>query len=148
VASRDPVVLRALATEEGLAVRFAVACNPATPADVIDRLLEQSGRSDEYVDILEGVTRNPATPPERLAWLASLGARGDHHPDRYKVIRALVAMHPATTPDVLARLAVDRSDGVRKVLVRRPGCPRIVLEALARDEIPTVRVAATKRLGS
>ncbi|HEX4458461.1 MAG TPA: hypothetical protein VIA18_10855 [Polyangia bacterium] len=74
---------------------------------------EQEAQANERADDLDAGLRDaadPAAPPARLAELAT---------SEYVKVRALVARHPATPADALAKLGADADRIVRAALAAR-----------------------------
>lgn len=74
---------------------------------------EESAASAERADDLDAGLRDAQNPTTSLARLKELAA------SPYPKIRALVAAHPATSPDLLSRLAQDREPYVREAVTAR-----------------------------
>ena len=84
--------LAVLAQDDDPILRERVARNLATSPEVLDLLAR-----DASVDVRLSVARNPVTPAATLAVLAQ------DHAAKGAFIRQGVALHPATTPDVLIK---------------------------------------------
>lgn len=148
-------VLAQLAADSEAVVRKAVADNPATAPEVLERLAVED--LDKHVR--EAVARNAATEPAVLEILAL---------DPKKVVREAAATNPAASVEVfqelvsdekaavrervakrapwesvdLQNLVTDRSDAVRASLASNPSIPALVWVVLASDESNDVREAA------
>ena len=90
-------------------VRVAVACNPSTPADVLDGLA-----ADAVSDVRLRAALNVNTP---LAALERLIADPDN------AVRQHVALHPALTPEQIGRLAEDPNGPAAFNALNDPRCP-------------------------
>ena len=103
------VVLRRLANDrQAWLVRAAVAGNPKTPPDVLERLSK-----DQAMPVRRAVAGNPKTPPEVLERLAK---------DLAWLVRAAVAGNAATTTaHVVTQLLHDPLPEVREAV---PGSSR------------------------
>jgi hypothetical protein len=74
---------------------------------------EEAAQANERADDLDAGLRDAADPAARPARLAELAA------SEYVKVRALVAQHPATPAEVLARLGADSDRIVRAALAAR-----------------------------
>jgi hypothetical protein len=153
--ARDPLTpperLEALAGQGG-AVQTAVAQNPNTPPAVLLELIAvepEAVLQNEVFPLL--LLENPvllaATPmpalkrvltesgpvPRRAELLQAAAAHSDSG------VRALVAIHPSTPPELLARLARDPSLYVRERVASNYKTPPELLSLLARDGEQRVR---------
>jgi hypothetical protein len=114
-------MLDAVATDETLDVREALAGNPSTPARVLDTVT----KSDD-MRVRAGVTANPSAPADLPKALAN---DTDVRASRESTIRRSVAANPAT-PEAL-RIVEDFS---------APEALRVsLLQILAREKDPYIR---------
>ena len=132
----DPATLRILAAEntDPESVRLmALATNPATPADVLDRI----ARTVKQLGVRNTATGRALLNNDSLSGPATLHAMSlaDSHTRRRVLDNADV---PA---DVLRHLVKDRSKALRERLARRSDLPVDVFKRLAADK--TESVAAT-----
>ena len=105
--------------------------NPACPRISIDRVLHDIEYLD--ADLLHGLAKNPACPPDALEALA-------YRPERE--LRRLVADHRNTPLATLERLAVDEYDVVVETAARNPNLSVSTLERLAAASHDWVQVSA------
>ncbi|WP_187647539.1 hypothetical protein [Nitrosophilus labii] len=92
-------VLEKLSRDEINLVRALVATNPNTPINVLQNLF-----SDEKI-VRDGLSGNPSTPVKLLNILAD---------DKDKMVRLRVAENPSTTEEILKKLSNDPDQDVSK----------------------------------
>lgn len=125
-----PNILVKLAQDESVEVRKAVAANEQDKNWLVGRLTK-----DESAEVREVALRNartswkmrlegaqdPRTSPETLAFLAGFGVDGEPGGPAVltSMIRRAVALNPSTPDEVVAALAQDVSEEVRKAASRR-----------------------------
>jgi hypothetical protein len=150
--SAPPALLTRLATSTDRSTRARVAANPSTPADVhralaaecpgeflsnpaLEARLRESPAYLSHLanELLLRLVKRPECPPGVLAWAAE-------HRDEH-VLRA-VASHPATPPEVRAKLRVHPDPRVRALV------PDPFDEAELGDPEAAFRQAFQRRLAS
>ena len=89
--------------------RLAVASNPITAAETLDRLAD-----DPIEEVRRRLASNPSTPPETLDRLAD--------DDSWRV-RVRVGQHPGAATETLDRLARDGDENVRAAVCGLPDPP-------------------------
>ena len=94
-----PEILEKLSHDDINLVRALVATNPNTPVYVLNRLF-----SDEKI-VRDGLSGNPNTPVKLLNILAD---------DKDKMVRLRVAENPSTTKEILQKLSTDTDLDVSK----------------------------------
>ena len=94
----DVRILRRLANSHYWRVQVSVACNEATPADVLDKLADV-----RIEDVNEAVALNENTAPETLNKLSKVYS---------DVVKRAVAQNPNTPPEALYELFQYRLDQV------------------------------------
>ena len=92
-------ILEKLANDEVNLVRALVATNPNTPSQIVEKLF-----NDEKI-VRDGVSGNPNAPAHILAELAK---------DSDKLVRLRVAENPSTPTEVLEKLLEDTDQDVAK----------------------------------
>ncbi len=92
-------ILEKLANDEVNLVRALVATNPNTPAHILEKLFE-----DEKI-VRDGISGNPNAPVHILKELAK---------DSDKLVRLRVAENPATSEELLRELQNDADQDVSK----------------------------------
>ena len=113
-----PDTLRKLAKSEEATIRWNVAQNPNTPADVISEIL----REDNDVSAICYALNHPSVTVEDLV----------AHADSWNCyIRQTVAEHEKTPPEVLRQLANDSESTVLESVAANPNTPQDVLLTLA-----------------
>ncbi len=122
-----PAMLRAHASHDAWRVRQAVARNPRSPLEVIERLA-----GDADYDVRAAITTNGRIP-ERLL------ERFERDP--HALVRSGVALNPRTSTPALERLALDEDSDVRQAVAVNPAVSSGLLERLSRDEREAVRRA-------
>ncbi|WP_028316897.1 HEAT repeat domain-containing protein [Desulfatibacillum aliphaticivorans] len=155
----DPRLLSKLANHPSSKVRFKAAENPHTPSKALLKLVRDE---NEYIRIQ--AIRNPGTPRESLLQIAqdentpwpvrrtiaeytqddALMRRLAQSSD--EAIRFSVAYNKDVSPGILAMLARDKTDSVRKGVAAQPGTPFETLLALAKDPVKDVREDALEAL--
>lgn len=114
-----------LSTSEDMGTRWAVAKNPHTPTEILEKLAEDKINlvralvatnpntspkilekffSDEKI-VRDGLSGNPSTPPKLLKVLSD---------DKDKMVRMRVAENSATPDEVLEKLMNDKDENVVK----------------------------------
>lgn len=138
--STPPDLLAALANDFTLTtdLRPIVAANPAAPLATLREFA--AGRA---LDLARIALRHPAYPAPAAADsdVAARRWRAIHEPaalaglarDKDRVVRTLVAGHPAAPPATLAQLAADKGGPVRAAVAAHPATAPGLLAALARD---------------
>lgn len=144
--------------------RLNVAANPATPAVLLHRLVEQPcpavlvtlARRQHHPRVLRrlsmdtdpavrlAVASNPATPTDVLSMLA-----GDDDPHVRDALCTngtiaglfTAATDPTTSDDVLATIAAEPFTEMRRRVAGNPSAPANVVLKLAHDSSPHVRFA-------
>jgi hypothetical protein len=106
--------------------RLVVAGHPQTSAGQLRKLA-----SDPDWRIRAAVARNPSTPADVVAALAG-------EPE----LAAVLAAHPAATPELLARLSSVADAAVREAVAKHPAAPPGTLAMLLEDGGSAVRLAA------
>jgi len=106
-------------------VRWDVAANPNTPADVLTTL-----GTDHAEGVRWGVACNPNTPADVLTTLST---------DHSVYVRQYVAENPNTPAGVLTTLSTDPDAGVRRGVAENPSTPASVLTTLSTDSDAWVR---------
>ncbi len=119
-------------TIRALHVRYIVAGNPNTPAEILCRLAH-----DPLYSVRRRVAENPRTPVLTLVDLAR-----DENVD----VRLAVAENRNAPEHVLAELAVDEDVDVRYGLAENSCQPEEILKTLAEDENPYVACRARRTL--
>lgn len=92
-------VLERLAKDEVNLVRALVATNPGTPSPVLEKLF-----SDEKI-VRDGLSGNPSTPMKILKILVN---------DADKMVRMRLAENPAVSNEILNELKADNDENVAK----------------------------------
>jgi predicted DNA-binding WGR domain protein len=159
-------VLSLLAKREGgigQIGRAGLAVNPATPVEVLKDLA-----LDDASEVRRGVAINPVTPDEILVLLAkdkNHGVRHNvaHHPATPVEVRTQVQIglakdkdidercyiaQSSDSPVILAILAKDEVQQVRRDVAKNPAAPIEVLTALAKDKETLVRWAVAENPAS
>ena len=144
-----PEVLTELAKDEITNVREAVAANPNTPTETLARLAR-----DEDSWARRNVAENKNTPSETLENLARNRYEYEYirdiakkrlSPDTLtKLTNISIAEDGNTSPDVLAELAKNEEEEVRKLVAKHPNTPSAALAELAKDTIKEVRALVSK----
>jgi hypothetical protein len=141
------LALGALAGDDRLEVRCAVAANPGASIAVLREALIAatalwSSRSDhlEALFVLELLARHPGSSAEHLARFAIWDEEWSSHRTAPWVVRG-VAFNPAATTELLAGLASHAHPCVREAVARRRDATAATLTALAADGDATVREA-------
>ena len=129
----SPEILEKLADDEDANVRYYVAENPKTPADILKKL----AREDEESGVRQAVAYNPNTPADILKKLAE---------DKDDDVKWAVAANTKTPVDILKKLADDKDDYVKSAVVDNPNAPVEVLKKLAEDEDERIRRIAERAL--
>ncbi len=120
-----------LSQTEDMGSRWAVAKNPHTPVEVLQRL------SDDEVNLVRAlVATNPSTPPKVLQKLFS----------DEKIVRDGLSGNPSTPAKYLAALADDSDKMVRMRVAENPSTPTEVLKRLLQDLDENVAKAAKSNL--
>jgi len=152
-----PGVLRVLAQDSDDSVREQVAAHLATPPDVLFALTRQAIGRNVGTDWLAVIAEHPRAPepvlsvlalvPFREGWLVArrrelpqvtVNQILDLGPDR---CRADLARNPAVAPAILDRLARDSAPVVRMNVCHNPSTSEDTLTLLLRDPDPAVRAA-------
>lgn len=152
-----PETLRTIAERNNvLPLGRAFAANPATPPEVLERLLPHGelhvplaahrgsppvvartlARS-AVVEVRRAVATNPSADSAALALMVE---------DPDQIVRMSLAANPRFS--AFADLATDPNSAVRHAVARRADAPREVLEALRQDSQSVVREAAAHALAS
>ncbi len=158
-ANTAPETLVALAASDSFYTQQAVAKNPRSPAEALERLVNQK-LADE---IRKLVMLHPNTPQQ---WLIDTLISGSHRdkqtiisrPDLSPDAQMIAATNSsfllrdelarrATDPRALAQLASDSASFVRKEVVNNPKTPPEVLRALRDDPDAEISKKARERLG-
>ncbi|MRJ03259.1 MAG: hypothetical protein GXO19_03945, partial [Epsilonproteobacteria bacterium] len=111
-------LLVALSQVEDMGSRWAVAKNPHTPVEVLERLAE-----DEVNLVRALVATNPNTPQKVIERL--------FHDE--KIVRDGISGNPKAPGPILAQLARDRDKLVRLRVAENPATPLEVLRELEQD---------------
>lgn len=137
------------ARDERLHARASVAENPSTPTDILFDLA-----MDDMSEVYNNVARNPSSTPEILSQVMKNDPRSGifiarHHAcprflmdifidgdiDMRKALAYNMKMHP----EILSKLANDKSSFVRSLVAKNPNCPPDILFLLSRDDESGVR---------
>lgn len=127
-ASSPPRLLAALLCDGSPTIRQWALVHPHAPARIV-RELVRCGSGDDLQGFHEA---DPEVPMETLRELSERGPWA----------RRLVALHPATPLDLIARLARSEEWKVRRNIAMRRNLPADLLRSLARDPVEEVRIAA------
>ncbi|MCF6201177.1 MAG: hypothetical protein L3J42_03480 [Hydrogenimonas sp.] len=92
-------VLEKLANDQVNLVRALVATNPSTPSNILQKLF-----GDEKI-VRDGLSGNPSTPTKYLTALAD---------DSDKMVRMRVAENPSSPTELLKRMLKDLDENVAK----------------------------------
>jgi hypothetical protein len=117
----------------------AIAQNPATSATILESLVRNTPRLDDWDDsdgseydrLFSFIAKNPKTPSELLLHLASLHLN----------IEITLAENPNTPLPLLEKFAGWRNIQMHKALARNPGLPSALLEILAGEDNRELRYA-------
>ncbi|BCD68907.1 hypothetical protein [Nitratiruptor sp. YY09-18] len=124
-------LLVALSEVPDMGSRWAVAKNPHTPAQILQKLAR-----DEVNLVRALVATNPNTPTECLY---------DFYEDE-KIVRDGISGNPNAPAELLEKLAADSDKLVRLRVAENPATPKEVLQKLAEDVDKDVSKAAQIRL--
>ena len=112
-------------------VLFALAENPRTSPEILDRLLEKTQRLGRpNADIAVTIASNPNASPEVLTLLSTVGD---------SLTRSKVAKHKSTPPEVLVALIDDVSYSVVEQLAQRKDLPKSIAMRLTDHKSAKVR---------
>lgn len=155
-AAHDPRLLRALAGDDTVEVRLAVAANDATPGDIVAVLLSDSdpqvgeqaaahegapvppgALAGGDLTVREAYARNPAANRDTISTLARHGGIEE---------RRRVAQNPATPLTSLEHLACDTNEMVRLAVAQNPAASDPIVEYLLNDEHVDVVLAVVPRV--
>jgi hypothetical protein len=114
--------------KEDLERRIDVALNPNTPADILEKLADDS---DWHVR--NAVASNRSTPADILKKLSE---------DSKEYVREAVAWNRSTPAVILERLSEDDYWPVREAVASNRSTPADILERLTKDSYFTVKSAA------
>jgi hypothetical protein len=115
-------------------MRELAAQHPNTPIPILEMLVADSL-------LAEHIARNPNTPAATLQKIADAGTQNIALTQNPQIADAIVQ-------PILAKLAIDPSYTIRKLVARHPQTPRLILTQLAQDPEPKVQRLAQKRLTS
>ncbi len=124
-------LLVALSDVDDMGSRWAVAKNPHTPSEILEKLAK-----DEVNLVRALVATNPHTPPHVLHTLFS----------DEKIVRDGLSGNPNTPAKLLKILADDSDKMVRMRVAENPGTPQEILVKLTEDSDPNVAKAAEVNL--
>lgn len=125
-------LLVALSEVEDMGSRWAVAKNPHTPKEVLEKLAR-----DEVNLVRALVATNPNTPSELLYKLF----------EDEKIVRDGISGNPNAPTELLEKLASDSDKLVRLRVAENPATPKEVLQKLSQDVDKDVSKAAETKLG-
>ncbi len=125
------LLLKELAQAEDMSARWAVAKNPHTPREVLEKLAQ------DPINLVRALTAtNPNTPKDILKSLFN----------DEKIVRDGLSGNPSTPAKLLNILADDSDKMVRLRVAENPSTQRETLEKLSRDADVDVSKAAQIRL--
>ncbi len=124
-------LLIALSKVPDMGSRWAVAKNPHTPREILEKLAK-----DEINLVRALVATNPNTPIECL----------ERFMEDEKIVRDGISGNPNAPANILEELAKDSDKLVRLRVAENPATPKEVLEVLANDVDKDVSKAAQIRL--
>ena len=131
---KSPIMTRlliALSEVEDMGSRWAVAKNPHTPVEILEKL------ADDEVNLVRAlVATNPNTPSATLYKLF----------EDEKIVRDGISGNPNAPLDLLEKLAEDSDKLVRLRVAENPTTSKEILQKLANDPDKDVSKAAQLRL--
>lgn len=123
-------LLKELANSASMEARWAVAKNPHTPVEILEKLAKDS------VNLVRAlVATNPKTPTAVLERFFS----------DEKIVRDGLSGNPNTSTKLLHVLADDSDKMVRLRVAENPSTPQATLDKLSQDAVVDVQKAALKK---
>lgn len=115
-------------------IRFSLAGNPSTPADILEAIALDASKDERRV-----LAGNPGAT-ERLLGTLWHNANDDEH------LRAEIAAHPRCPDDLLPAALGSSCDVIRRKLASNPNVTHDQLVVLLSDPVAAVRVEAIKHI--
>lgn len=130
--AEDRLMFDKAAQDEDTNVRSELALHPACPATLWQGLAQDADAGVRAAWVLGRVTLGTALPPELIEPLAR---------DESAAVRRALALVPHLPDATILQLMVDEDEGVRLRIGRRASQSAVLLERMAEDPSPSVRLA-------